>query len=189
MFNQAKTLIVVYKDEMVVNQLKKLVETNDDVDEETIVGTKDGMVKIVSWNEKVWLSQKKTGTIDSKVLFVGDIKGTDKLIPIIDTKFDKYGIKFGWAGKQAIISVDQKALLKKEDYDSFFNELIDLPVTDFLKENQVKENEPKKIGKFNVSIPDIVSDLFVDTAKVKRQMYFYGVIKTYNEYLNEFMNS
>ena len=27
MFNKAKSLIVVYKDEMLVNQLKKLVET------------------------------------------------------------------------------------------------------------------------------------------------------------------
>ena len=34
MFNKTKSLIVVYKDEMLVNQLKKLVETKDDISEE-----------------------------------------------------------------------------------------------------------------------------------------------------------
>ena len=37
-----KTLIVVYKDEMLVNQVRKMVETKDDEGEEDIVGTKDG---------------------------------------------------------------------------------------------------------------------------------------------------
>lgn len=40
MFETKKTLIVVYKDELLMNQLKKLVETNDDIDDK-IVGTKD----------------------------------------------------------------------------------------------------------------------------------------------------
>ena len=32
MFDMSQTLIVVYKDEMLLNQLKKLVETKDDGD-------------------------------------------------------------------------------------------------------------------------------------------------------------
>lgn len=70
MFGMPKTLIVVYKDEMLMNQLKKLVETNDD------------SINIVSWTEKVWLGNKKAGNIKDKVLFLGEIKGTDKLIPV-----------------------------------------------------------------------------------------------------------
>ena len=77
MFNETKSLIVVYKDELLLNQLRKLVETNDDT-EDGVVGVKDGSVKIVSWNEKMWLGQKKNGTINTKVLFIGDIKETDK---------------------------------------------------------------------------------------------------------------
>ena len=46
--SQQTTLIVVYKDELLTNQLKKYVETNDDIDEENVVGTKDGSVKIVA---------------------------------------------------------------------------------------------------------------------------------------------
>lgn len=48
-----KTLIVVYKDEMLMNQLKKLVETNDDSESGDIVGTTDDSINIVSWTEKV----------------------------------------------------------------------------------------------------------------------------------------
>ena len=120
---QQTTLIVVCKDELLINQLKKYVETNDDKDEENVVGTKDGSVKIVAWNEKVWLDNKKAGNIASKVLLIGNVKGVDKLIPIIDVKYNEYGIKYGWAGNQAILIVDPKALSNEADYDAFFEAL------------------------------------------------------------------
>lgn len=82
MFGMPKTLIVVYKDEMLMNQLKKLVETNDDSESGDIVGTTDDSINIVSQTEKVWLGNKKAGNIKDKVLFLGEIKGTDKLIPV-----------------------------------------------------------------------------------------------------------
>ena len=82
MFGMPKTLIVVYKDEMLMNQLEKLVETNDDSESGDIVGTTDDSINIVSWTEKVWLGNKKAGNIKDKVLFLGEIKGTDKLIPV-----------------------------------------------------------------------------------------------------------
>lgn len=58
MFETKKTLIVVYKDELLMNQLKKMVETRDD-SEEGVVGTRDDSINIVSWTEKVWLGNKK----------------------------------------------------------------------------------------------------------------------------------
>ena len=93
MFGMTKTLIVVYKDEMLVNQLKKMVETNDDAENGDTVGTRDGSINIVSWSEKVWLINKKAGNIKDKVLFIGDVKGTDKLTPVIDVKFNDCGVK------------------------------------------------------------------------------------------------
>ena len=61
MFETKKTLIVVYKDELLINQLKKLVETHDD-NGDTVIGTKDDTINIVSWTEKVWLANKKAGS-------------------------------------------------------------------------------------------------------------------------------
>ena len=75
MFETKKTLIVVYKDELLMNRLKKMVETRDD-SEEDVVGTRDDSIKIVSWTERVWLGNKKAGNIQGKILFLGDIKGT-----------------------------------------------------------------------------------------------------------------
>ncbi len=40
-FGEKKTLVVVYKDELLMNQLKKLVETNDDTKEGVICTTDD----------------------------------------------------------------------------------------------------------------------------------------------------
>lgn len=127
-----KTLIVVYKDEMLMNQLKKLVETCDDT-EEDVVGTSDNSVNIVSWTEKVWLGNKKAGNIQGKILFLGEVKGTDKLIPVIDMAFDEYGVKFGWAGNQAVVYAAPKVLTSRKDYDAFLEKLASLPVPDFLK--------------------------------------------------------
>ncbi len=134
MFGMAKTLIVVYKDEMVVNQLKKMVETKDDNDEEEIVGTRDDSINIVAWDEKVWLENKKAGNISDKVLFLGNVKGTDKLVPVIDIKFDEYGIKYGWAGNQAVLFTDTKYLENRNEYLAFIEKLSELPVPDIIKE-------------------------------------------------------
>lgn len=132
MFDTKKTLIVVYKDELLMNQLKKMIETNDD-DEDGIVGTKDDSINVVSWTEKVWLGNKKAGNIQGKILFLGDIKGTDKLIPVLDVKFDDCGVKYGWAGNQAVLYVEPDALISREGYDEFLKKLSDLPVPSFLK--------------------------------------------------------
>lgn len=128
-----KTLIVVYKDEMLLNQLKKMVEANDDVNPEKAVGAVDNSINIVAWSEKVWLGNKKAGNINSKVLFLGEISGTDKLIPVIDIKFDKHGVKFGWAGNQAILYAEPKELESKEKYLEFVRELVREPVPEMIK--------------------------------------------------------
>lgn len=59
----AKPLLVLYreKDETILYQLKKLVDTkDDDVENEKVVGTEDGSVSIVAWSEKVWLDNKRS---------------------------------------------------------------------------------------------------------------------------------
>lgn len=132
MFETKKTLIVVYKDELLMNQLKKMIETRDD-NEQGVVGSRDDSINIVSWTEKVWLGNKKAGNIQGKILFLGEVKGTDKLIPVIDVKFDECGVKFGWAGNQAVVYADPKVLTTREDYDMFLEKLSLLPVPSFLK--------------------------------------------------------
>lgn len=110
MFDTKKTLIIVYKDELLMNQLKKLIETHDD-NEEGVVGTKDDSINVISWSEKVWLGYKKAGNITGKILFLDKIKGTDKLIPVFDIKLDESGVKYGWAGNQSVLYVVDDLLI------------------------------------------------------------------------------
>ena len=199
-YTEPTTLIVVYKDELLVNQIKKLVETKDDTDSDTAVGTKDGSVSIVYWTEKVWLEQKKAGNINNKVLVLGDIKGTDKLTPVLDVKFDEFGVKYGWAGTQAVLFVDPQVIAKKEDYDAFLQKLNSLPVPEKLKAKVEDTPTPAKVGVgiaafFGVIAAGIAGaamfakDVFTNKKAVKQQMLFYGIMNLYANHLEEFMNS
>lgn len=133
MFYEPKTLIVVYKDEMLANQIKKLIETRDDVDG-SVTGTTDDCINVVTWTEKVWLANKKAGNITSKVLFLGDIKGVDALIPVLDVKFEKHGVRYGWAGNQAVVYVNPIEIKSIESYYAFHTELESLPAPQAVKD-------------------------------------------------------
>lgn len=133
MFYEPQTLIIVYKDEMLANQMKKMIETKDDTDD-SITRTQDSSINVVTWTEKVWLTNKKAGNITSKVLFLGDIKGVDKLIPVIDVKFSRHGIRYGWAGNQAVIYVSPNEIKSVESYRAFHEELETLPAPQIVKD-------------------------------------------------------
>lgn len=158
MFEAKKTLIVVYKDELLMNQLKKMVETPDDNGND-IIGTRDDSINIVSWSEKVWMDNKKSGVIKGKILFLGEIKGTDKLIPVIDSKFDEYGVKFGWAGNQAILYTDSKELTNRKNYDAFLKKLSELPVPSFLKGTKESTNSASKNHEAYESVESSTNDV------------------------------
>lgn len=155
MFGMPKTLIVVYKDEMLMNQLKKLVETNDDSESGDIVGTTDDSINIVSWTEKVWLGNKKAGNIKDKVLFLGEIKGTDKLIPVIDVVFDDCGVKFGWAGNQAILYSEIKALNDRDAYISFLGKLAKLSIPEMIKKPQNIKIDAQNVEKNEITTESV----------------------------------
>ncbi len=200
-FYEPQTLIVVYKDELHVNQLKKLVETKDDCDSETAIGTKDGSVQIVAWTEKIWLKQKEKGNINNKVLFLGGIKGTDRLIPVIDIVFDQYGVKYGWAGNQAIIWIEPKALDDEESYKAFLEQLRALPVPKSLKSGLTEtygvsvKPAPGKNGfwtalvALGTNIALATKNAFSNKKLVKQQMLLFGIINLYNKDLERFMRA
>ena len=195
-----KTLIVVCKDEMYINQLRKLVETKDDGDS-SITGTQDGTIQIVAWDEKTWLAQKKAGNISNKVLFIGEIKGINKLLPIIDIQFNEYGVKYGWAGNQAAIWIEPQEISNEEIYVEFLKKLNELPIPVQYKveiPESPKVAAPVEVGKQNlwnqlaalgVNAFLTVKDLLKDKTQVKNQMFFYGIIKMYFNDLDKYMNA
>ena len=201
--NPEATLIVVYKDELLVNQLKKLIETKDDENDGKIVGTTDGSVNVIAWTEKFWLEQKKAGNITSKILFLGDIKGTEKLLPVIDVKFNEFGITYGWAGKQAVLTADLKTIKSQKEYASFIRKMNQLPVPPHLKKaikstgiHTSKTNKTK--GKFDLigmlvsardNLADVLKVIFSDKKLLLQQLLIYGIITLYNNDLETFICS
>lgn len=119
-----RVLMVAYKakDEVIVNLLRKLVETNDDGPNGEVVGTEDGSVKIVSWEEKVWRENKKIGKYGNKILLINDVTGGNQLKPVIDEKFNEYGVSYGFAGNQALIFADPTVFLEDKDLFKKFQE-------------------------------------------------------------------
>ena len=130
MFGNEETLIVVYKDEMVLNQFKKLAESRNR-DQEYLANHPE--LNIIAWNEKTWLNNKKAGNIRGKILYLGQLKGTKELIPVIDIKFQKYGVCFGWAGNQAVLYGDYKHFKTKEEYLEFVSALNECSVPESIK--------------------------------------------------------
>ncbi len=143
MYYEPKTLIVVYKDEMLANQMKKLIETKDDT-EDGLTGTRDSSINVVTWTEKNWLANKKAGNITSKVLFLGGIKGVDSLIPVVDVKFEKHGVRYGWAGNQAVIYADPGEIKTIDSYYAFYSELKSMPVPQAIKDASKPKTAPTK---------------------------------------------
>lgn len=207
MYTDAKPLLVVYreKDETILYQLKKLVDTkDDDVENEKVVGTEDGSVSIVAWSEKVWLDNKKagnTGDLADKILFIADVKGTNKLIPVIDVKFSKHGVTYGFAGNQALLSINEKAVIKKEDYEAFisdFKKISDSKIVTEKKKLVLKDKKTLfRIGATAV-LPWLAStvfggflikDVFGDAALVRTQLLMYGITELYLNDLDAFMKA
>lgn len=124
-------------------------------------------------------------------MLIGNIKGTDKLEPVIDVKYEKWGVKYGWAGKQALLKVDGNALLKREKYNAFLEEF-----KEAMLPKKKADKLPVKIAKKGgitrlfglVGLgASFVIDFFLDQSKVKQQQLLFGVTELYKNDLEIFM--
>ena len=139
------------------------------------------------------------------MLFLGNIEGVKDLTPIIDVKFDKHGVKYGWAGSQAVLLADPMTIKRPEDYNAFLKDLNQYPLPDTLKgeDREVKETPAEakaptgffaklgnNIAKTAKKISSDAKDLIaVSDAKVKRQQYFLGINELCAKGLDEFINN
>lgn len=97
--------------------LVKLISLKDD-DGDTVIGVKDGSVEAVLWSEKDYEDNRPTLPSSAQILFIGDSKLIKQESFGLENAFDQYGMKFSALGNRAIMSVDNKALKRKE-YEKF----------------------------------------------------------------------
>ena len=201
MINQKEKLLIVYeqKDELAYNYLRKLIETNDDNNETgEIVGSKDNTISVIGWTEKVYLDNIKKKAINGKVIYLDDVKGTDNIAPIIDVRFDRFGICYGFAGKKALISIDENKIKSKEDFDEMKDYFESLSLEN--KTNQKSSNYPGSATKERLiaialaTVHPVLSIPFVfESIKTQKdlrdRMFIYAINKFYLEELDAFMKA
>lgn len=205
-----KKLIVVYeeKDEMALNYLKQLVQTkDDDAESGEVVGTKDGSVEILAWTEKVYLDNKKTRNMSNKILFMDDIKGVKKIAPIMDVKYDEYGVKYGISGNNAVISIDEGELHSEKNFAAFqklYKEELEL-VNKQVSDKQLKNKKAQHRAAKGATVMAVLSNLLVPGAGVaevataiatgnkslkmtREMMFLYAITKFYLDEMEDFIN-
>lgn len=122
MFENAsrKTELMIVCDEKLMeyaNYLMGLIGQNDDVEGKT-VGTKDGSVTAAIYTPKHYKDTLPKVTSNTHILFIGDFKEAKEQMKNVDQKLNKFGMHYGWIGKRAVMSVDDK-MLGKEEYEQF----------------------------------------------------------------------
>lgn len=109
--NEKKELIIVCDESLMeyANYLMALISQNND---------KDGTVSAAIWPPKVYKDTLPKITSNTHILFIGSFKEAKEQRKNVNSKFNKYGMHFGWLGKRAVMYVDDK-MLEKEEYDHF----------------------------------------------------------------------
>ena len=120
MFELNITKLIIVCDESTVgyaNYLRQLISANDD-EEDVIIGTKDGAIKVSVWLEKHYLDNMSTISSNEHVLFIGENQASKNEISSMNIKFDKYGMKYCWLGKRGMMLIS-KTIDNPEDYNEF----------------------------------------------------------------------
>lgn len=120
MLGEKTTKLIIVCDEKTseyANYLRQLVSMKDDTSDE-IVGVKDGTVEVAVWLEKDYVANMATISSKEHILFIGENKVSKKETPSMSVKFDKFGMKYGWLGKRAMMMVSD-SIKDKETYDQF----------------------------------------------------------------------
>ena len=103
-----KKLIIVCEEKcrQYGDYLAQLISLEDDTEDET-VGTKDGEVAAQVWLEKDYKANAAQLSSNQYILFIGQDKLIKEKSSHMNMGFAEFGMKYGWLGKQAVLSVDK----------------------------------------------------------------------------------
>jgi len=137
--------------------LAQLISLEDDKDG-NLVGVEDGSVAAQVWLEKEYVANSRTVSSNQYILFIGNSKLAKEKRSHMAVKYDHYGMKYGWLGKQATLCVDD--VIDVEKYDEFFSyavgkqdnveRLIEEKIT---PEKEVLSEDPKHMP---IVVPNVI---------------------------------
>ncbi|MBE6968412.1 MAG: hypothetical protein E7444_08280 [Ruminococcaceae bacterium] len=180
------SLIVVCKDKFFSEEMNRLINLKDDLDDETVVGTKDGAVHTIIWNEAAWDAYRDRLDSRDRVLIIGRIKNTVQL-GSDQIRFDKYGVKYGWNNNIAWIDADPKVLNADHDYNAFLTAINALQGSEEQKKSAKTKFDLITVGKRVLFPPLILGDILRKDVEVRKQQLLYGLYNLYIQDLTEFL--
>ncbi len=200
-----KELIVVYKDESSVECFRELVDKMNEAAGET-----GEEIQLLALSEKSWDLKKKNPPITGKTIFIGPIKDMDALLCFIDTKYERWGIKYGYNPRYACIIADTVFVKDKARYEAFLRDFDPsaeepVPLSDetavAVDVTPTPEERKKAAGKFlgqaglaiatgGASIAAQKAwDYNKDLTEKQQQLYIYAASHFLANYMEEFLNS
>lgn len=170
-----KKLVIVCdeKTEKYANYIRQLISTNDDK-EGTIVGVADGSVDVTVWLDKEYLANKGTISSNEHILFIGDNKVSNSESSSMIVKYEKYGMKYGWLGKRAMMKVDNE-LLSPESYDEFIEYCLGYQA-DFDK-IVMKRPKPQKIQNKTTDSIEVQNDETTESTLEEKKKFDFKKVK------------
>lgn len=115
-----KKLIIVCEEKcrQYGDYLAQLISLEDDTEDET-VGTKDGEVAAQVWLEKDYKANAAQLSSNQYILFIGQDKLIKEKSSHMNMEFAEFGMKYGWLGKQAVLSVEK--VVEADKYENFIS--------------------------------------------------------------------
>ena len=115
-----KKLIIVCEEKcrQYGDYLAQLISLEDDKEDET-VGTKDGEVAAQVWLEKDYKTNAAQLSSNQYILFIGQDKLIKEKSSHMNMGFAEFGMKYGWLGKQAVLSVEK--VVEADKYENFIS--------------------------------------------------------------------
>lgn len=115
-----KKLIIVCEEKcrQYGDYLAQLISLEDDTEDET-VGTKDGEVAAQVWLVKDYKANAAQLSSNQYILFIGQNKLIKEKSSHMNMEFAEFGMKYGWLGKQAVLSVEK--VVEADKYENFIS--------------------------------------------------------------------
>ncbi|MGN0475704.1 MAG: hypothetical protein ACI4HM_00040 [Ruminococcus sp.] len=197
-----KKLIIVCEEKcrQYGDYLAQLISLEDDTENE-MVGTKDGEVAAQVWLEKDYKANAAQLSSNQYILFIGQDKLIKEKSSHMNMEFSEFGMKYGWLGKQAVLSVEK--VVEADKYENFISYVQNYQQN---VEQLIKSKDKKtlksgaaagatKAGALAVLSPVALVPIagvmavkkFTLNSKIKEQQYSCAVMKFYLDDLSKFL--
>ena len=191
-------LIIVCNEKMMdyANFLIQLVGQNDDAEE--VRGVRDNSLVAAIWTEKQYKDSLANITSDTHILFIGDSKLVQSQAQNIKVKFEKYGMKYGWLGKRAVMVVENKMLSAAEyadflvfaqDYDKKFKEEATLTWENYFPLTTVNTNNSIEVFIDVLATGASWVSAYFKKGKIAKQQYQCLTMVLYLDGLQQFLEA